>query len=101
MASLLLQYGFPPTRWTKAVQIMLEKKPGHPLLNRLRGIITLEADYNWVLHLVWGKRLFHNAANSRVLMTAQQARPGFQSISAAQGTSIQYNTTFLQRQKKF
>lgn len=43
MASLPLQYGFAPQRWTKAIQIMLEKNPGKLLIHRLRGIIILEA----------------------------------------------------------
>ena len=30
MASLPLKYGFASTQWTKAVQIMLENKPGNP-----------------------------------------------------------------------
>ena len=34
MSSLPLHYGFAPERWTKAIQIMLEKKPGQPLINR-------------------------------------------------------------------
>ena len=46
MASLPLKYGFTPKRWTKAIQIMLEKKTGNPLLHRLRGILILEADLN-------------------------------------------------------
>ena len=67
------------------------KKTGNPLLHRLRGIIIVEADYNWVLRLIWGKRLFHQAAQHRNLMTAQQARPGFQSISAALNKVLAYD----------
>ena len=91
MASLPLQYGFAPNRWKKAIQIMIEKKPGLPLLHRLRGIIILEADYNWILRLIWGKRLFQNAAKKGKLMTAQQARPGFQSISSALNKVLAYD----------
>ena len=91
MASLPLQYGFAPQRWTKPIQIMLEKNPGKPLIHCLRGIIILEADYNWVLRLIWGRRLFQNAATNGVLMTAQQAWPGFQSISAALNKVLAYD----------
>ena len=91
MVNLPLKYGFAPARWTKAVQIMLEKKPGYPLLHRLRGIIILEADYNWILRLIWGKRLFRQAARHGNLMTAQQARPGFQSISSALNKVLAYD----------
>ena len=67
------------------------KKPGFPLLHRLRGIIILEADYNWILRLIWGKRLFKNAAKKGKLMTAQQACPGFQSISSALNKVLAYD----------
>ena len=58
MSELPLKYVFKLTRWTKAIQIMLEKNPGNPLLHRLQGIIILEAYLNWVLRLIWGQCLF-------------------------------------------
>ena len=67
------------------------KKPGNPLLHQLRGIIIVEADYNWVLRLIWGKRLFRHAAQYGNLMTAQQAQPGFKSISAALNKVLAYD----------
>ena len=73
MASLPIKFGFAPDRWKKAIQIMLEKKTGNPLLHRLRGIIIVEADYNWVLRLIWKKRFFRQAAQHGNLMTVQQA----------------------------
>ena len=91
MTSLPLCFGFAPSCWTKAIQIMLEKKPGIPLLNRLRVIIILEANYNWALRLIWGKRLFQSAAQSNLLMPAQQARPGFHSITAALNKFLAYD----------
>ena len=91
MSSLPLQFGFAPERWTKAFQIMLEKKPGNPLIHRLRGIIILEADFNWVLRLIWGKRLFQRASASNFLMNAQQAKPGNQSITAALNKVLAYD----------
>ena len=49
MTLLPLIYGFSPPRWTKTIQIMLEKDRGKPLIHRLRGIVILEADFNWAL----------------------------------------------------
>ena len=98
MASLPLKYGFTPKRWTKAIQIMLEKKPGNPLLHRLRGILILEADLNWVLRLIWGQRLLKNAVNTHTLMTTQQARPGFQSITAPLNKVLAYDHMRLTKQ---
>ena len=89
--SLPLHFGFAPNRWKKAIQIMLKNKPGNPLLHTLRGIIILEADYNWYLRLIWWKILFRNAAKKVNLMMAQQAHPGFQSISSALNKVLAYD----------
>ena len=78
MSCLPLKFGFAPSRWTKAIQIMLEKT-GHLLVSKLRDIIILETDYNWILQIIWGERLFHHTAQSQVLMSVQQTRPGYQS----------------------
>ena len=60
-------------------------------MHRLRGILILEADLNWVLRLIWGQRLFKNAVNNQTLMTTQQARPGFHSITAPLNKVLAYN----------
>ena len=91
MVSPPLMYGFTPKRLTKDIQIMVEKKTKTPLLHRLRGILILEADLNWVLRLVWGQRLFKNAVKTQTLMTAQQARPGFHSITAPLNKVLAYD----------
>ena len=70
------------------------KNPDTPFLHRLQGITILDADY-WVLRLIWGKRLFRNAANYGTLMTVQQAHPGFKSISAALNKVLAYNLMHL------
>ena len=74
---------------------MLEKKAGQSLLNRLHGIIILEVNYNWVLQLIWGRHHFQNAAKTNSLMSAQQARPGFQSITAALNKVLAYDLICL------
>merc|ERR1712177_78867 len=73
MSELPLKYGFTPTRWTRAIQIMLE------------------ADLNWVLRLIWGQRLFKNSVKTQTLMTAQQARPGYHSITAPLNKVLAYD----------
>ena len=73
------------------------EKTGYPLINRLRGIIILEADYNWVLWTIWGKRLFKKATSTQKLMQAQQARPGHQSITAALNKVLAYDLLCLTR----
>jgi hypothetical protein len=53
---LSFQHGFLPTRWCTAIQFMLEKELGSPLITKLRVIQLLEADMNFAFHLLWGKR---------------------------------------------
>jgi hypothetical protein len=49
MMSIPLAKGFCPERWRQAIDIMLEKIPGVPRINKLRIIQSLEADLNQVL----------------------------------------------------
>jgi hypothetical protein len=49
MMSIPLAEGFCPKRWRQAIDNMLEKIPGVPIINKLRIIQLLEADLNQVL----------------------------------------------------
>jgi hypothetical protein len=49
MMSILIAEGFCPERWQQAIDIMLEKIPGVPIVNKLRIIQLLEVDLNQVL----------------------------------------------------
>jgi hypothetical protein len=47
-------------RWENAINVLIEKYPGAPKLNRLRIIHLFKADYNFILKLLWGSRLVKN-----------------------------------------
>jgi hypothetical protein len=49
MMSIPLAEGFCPKRWRQAIDIMLEKIPGVPIINKLRIIQLIEADMNQFL----------------------------------------------------
>jgi Reverse transcriptase (RNA-dependent DNA polymerase) len=54
----IAQYrGQPYERWKSEVEIMLEKEPGDPKIDRLRIICLYEADYNLFLKIMWAHRL--------------------------------------------
>ena len=55
---------------------MLENDEGKPRVSRLRVIHLLEADYNFVLRTMWGRRLVWKAKENKHSMGAQQAQPG-------------------------
>jgi hypothetical protein len=57
MMSIPLAEGFCPERWRQAINIMLEKIPGVPRINKLRIIQLLEADLNQVLRSVFARNI--------------------------------------------
>jgi hypothetical protein len=67
--------GFSPTRWQTVINAMLEKIQGKPLLHKLRVIHILEADYNLILKVIFGKRLMRNCKQHGTLGNFQD---GFQ-----------------------
>ena len=88
---LPVQFGFAPTRWAQALQTMLPKDKGTPKVTRLRVIQLFEADYNFLLRIIWGRRLVWNAQKYGVYMPAQQAQPGHLCISAALHKVLSYD----------
>ncbi len=50
---------------------VLEKEPGKPKVHRLRNIHLYEADYNFVLKLLWSKRLVRHAEHHQLLHDSQ------------------------------
>jgi hypothetical protein len=50
-------------RWKQIVSVMIEKKAGNNQLNKLRTIHLFEADHNWLLGMIFGRRMVHGAEN--------------------------------------
>lgn len=65
----------PLLRWKHATQLMLEKGKG-PAIENLRIIQLLEADMNWLLRFLWGRKLDRHAMDAGVYNEAQFASPG-------------------------
>jgi hypothetical protein len=68
--TIIIQNGITINRWSNAVNIIIEKDRGAPLITRLRIIHLFEADLNLFLKLQWGSRLVkhavkHNLFNDR------------------------------------
>jgi len=49
--------GFSPTRWQRGLTVMLEKKKGVILVNKLRAILLMEADFNYANKTIFGRRM--------------------------------------------
>ena len=92
MCELPLNFGFSPKRWETTCTLMLEKSAKFgPRLDKLRVIHLLEADYNFILKLIWGRRLIHKAMDNRLILAAQHARPGHIAQSTVLSKVIGYD----------
>ena len=45
--TVIARAGVPPTRWGNDLQVMLEKIASIALVNKLRAILLMEADWNF------------------------------------------------------
>ena len=69
IAEAAIQSQRPLDRWLHCTQVMLDKGKGNHISN-LRIIQLLEADLNFALRLIWGKR-FNRAAHGHRDITIQ------------------------------
>ena len=69
--NIVIGRGIALPRWSQAVNVMIEKDPGLPKVNRLRIIHLFKADYNLFLKTVWGSRLVRHATSMNLLNDGQ------------------------------
>ncbi|KAL7531035.1 hypothetical protein ACHAXR_003811 [Thalassiosira sp. AJA248-18] len=76
MMRLPFMHGFVNDRWTKCVDVMLEKKKGIRQIHQMRIIGLVEADFNTALKLFFAKQMVANS--ERTTLTEEQwgGRPG-------------------------
>jgi hypothetical protein len=51
-------------RWTKCIDVMIEKKRGNRKIHMLRIIGLLEADFNTALKIIFAQKLMNNAESA-------------------------------------
>ena len=68
---IVVRRGISISRWQHAINVMLEKDAGCPRINRLRIIHLFEADFNFVLKLLWGHRLVRRAHDYKMINSGQ------------------------------
>jgi hypothetical protein len=75
--NIAITRGIAISRWSNATNILIEKDPGNPNINRLRIIHLFEADFNFFLKIQWGHRLVRHAEKHYLLNDGQHgSRPG-------------------------
>jgi hypothetical protein len=58
---IAINSGYSPKQWQKGLTVMLEKKQGVILVNKLRAILLMEADLNFANKTIFGRRMMHFA----------------------------------------
>ena len=92
MTNIALSTGCLLERWQHTVSVMLEKDKGSPKINRLQIIQLFEADYNFLLSLVFGHRLMTFARKHCLLNPSQYgSAKGKQAQSAILNKILTYD----------
>jgi hypothetical protein len=83
LTDILLQTGYSPKRWRKAVNAMLRKKEGISLIDYVRTIVLFHSDYNYMKKIV-GRKMMWNAELFGQLASEQfGSRAGHRGIEQA------------------
>ena len=75
LTTLPARYGFSPTVWQKATDVMILKKQGDLDLERLRTLVLYEADFNF-LNKCLGRQVMDSAMVNGGMASEQYAKPG-------------------------
>jgi hypothetical protein len=79
-----LEHRFFHPQWQQSINLMLEKVSGSRLVHKLQIIHLFEADFNFVLKLIWGKHLMHHAEDQGYFGNDQhRSQSGCQASDAA------------------
>jgi hypothetical protein len=70
--------GFTLDRWTRVINVMIYKKLGVYLVNRLRVIHLFEADYTFIIGTILGRIAMYSGVDNKTLHPSQWAQPGRQ-----------------------
>jgi hypothetical protein len=88
----------PFERWKKETEVMLEKDPGDPKIDRLRIICLYEADYNLYLKIMWAHRLVKIAEKHNLFDDSQSGgRPRRTSNDVALRKMLVYSHSRITR----
>jgi hypothetical protein len=95
--SLIARTGCPPHRWGVGLTVMLEKIAGIALVNKLRAILLMEADFNMHNRIIFGSRMIQRAREEGTIPEELFSSEG----NTAEDGTFQKKVTFdISRQTK-
>ena len=80
--NLVLSMGMPLKRWLHGLTVLLEKEHGNINIEKLRAICLFEVDLNWVLKVIFAKRMMANARENDLVPPEPFATVGSNAIRA-------------------
>ena len=69
-----IHLGWPLKRWLHTVIVLLQKEMGTVFINKLRAICLFEADFNYVLKVIFAQRMMGNLNREKLLPLEQHAK---------------------------
>ena len=81
--TLASKLGIPLNRWSNDITVLLEKTFGAMLIDQLHTIWLFEADYNWLMKIIFAKRMMNNAHKKGLIPDEHFARSGSQASEGA------------------
>ena len=81
--------GVPLARWGVGLTVLLEKTRGNNLINKMRAICLLEADFNWHNKLIHAPRMMSSALNEDLIPLECFAKKGSNCVNVVM-TKIMY-----------
>ena len=96
--NIALTNGITILHWSEATNIMIEKDPGIPKITRLRIIHLFEADFNFIMKLMWGHRLVRRTIELDLLHTGQHGMiPGRSTLDPIMLTQLTLDISRVQK----
>jgi hypothetical protein len=89
--TVIARCGIPPSRWGSGLQVMLEKIAGVALVNKLRAILLMEADYNFHNKWVFGHKALDKIMNSGYIPEGQFSKRESTAEDAKMDTKLTYD----------
>jgi len=69
-----IRLGWPLKRWLHTVIVLLQKEMGTVFVNKLQAICLFEADFNYVLKVIFAQRMMGNLNRANLLPPEQHAK---------------------------
>eukprot|EP00956_Cyclotella_meneghiniana_P019224 scaffold32771_cov65-Cyclotella_meneghiniana.AAC.1 len=80
--------GIPLARWKHSLTVLLEKIHGNNLVDKLRAICLLEADFNWWLKLIYARRMMSDVRRNNQIPVEQFATTGRTAIDGVMAKQL-------------